>query len=522
MVWWTGNVSASPRPPHMRLISVDFDAACNSNNGCWQIGVGYTVLANAISSLFLPRVTASTASRRRHTTLAGDPAPLSDDGMDASRREQPSSRRSVPWSSLTLPSAFPCKAAALNANQPPSSSTACCLPSVPASYRAPTAFVSALTNTPGLDLSDPACASVSFITEGVAPDVAAGKFAPPPSPSPLLEPQFVDGSIDGLASTTADPRGVLDPLYMDRKTVLFLDEDEAARFAGVSLSDNSGVVRAIETFVGMAEFRPFDGTTVMQFRNSQPFLHLERGSGFAVALESSRPHSSVGYITLRLVAVQRDGAASSPAAQFVQLTWYVDEDYRQPASGSAVPIDDIMVGYGKQFADPTTRRNMFHACREYAACSNATCASTPAKRVFTSAEFASFSALLRQSCAADAYADMCGGAAAAPAMQGQFASFNIPLGVDELPAPSNSDPQKVLVKMTVRMRNSAGQLVTSALSGAIDVAATSIHRLCDAPTAQSLANVADAAVLVGAAGSDAEWEASVQTAPGSDIRYAAL
>eukprot|EP00961_Rhodomonas_salina_P170950 2304978-Rhodomonas_salina.1 len=178
----------------------------------------------------------------------------------------------------------------------------------------------------------------------------------------------------------------------------------------------------------------------------------------------------------------------------------------QPIETGLIPLDSVLISKGDFQTSAATLATRSHSCLQYDD------ASFQDKDVFDSRFYDDQSG--RQSCAPNAV--MCSSPATVP---DQFVAFNIPLGLDWLPAASNDLSANVFVSLVVsaidedqiavsggtpNQGNDPEQMKTT-LSASIPVVAGGVNIFCDQITAKTdLKDVVNVDIVVGSAGVEAE------------------
>mmetsp|Transcript_47566 Transcript_47566/g.97251 ORF Transcript_47566/g.97251 Transcript_47566/m.97251 type:complete len:1470 (+) Transcript_47566:139-4548(+) len=301
-----------------------------------------------------------------------------------------------------------------------------------------------------------------------------------------------------------------DPYIKKYKATVYLDEVELRRKAGM-LSGTVGVEHTVDTFIGMANFKPTN-TKFLDAFATQVNLHFEKTSFFSVSSHGTNDYTFLQYVNMRLVSVyqadtsldetdaenaERSYRTSSDAkADYVQVTFTLGDQY-SPIETDLIPLDSVLVAKGV-FADSTaTELTRFHACSDFD------------QEVSPFASDGTFMDRFEQDCAPNA--QMCDNPTTIP---DQFVSFNIPLGIGWLPDASSALDSNVFVSMVVSaLDTSAGALagtpnegdsaqqMKTTLSASIPVVDGGVNIFCDGITAKTdLKDVVNADIVVGSAG----------------------
>lgn len=489
---WTTGTTDDPltiMPTGLEVDKVYFKRACLSA-GCWVVDLTYTTGEDNWNVFYLPRSNNS-------DTLSYD------FDYDANLPD---------FANTFFPVNFPCgndqydpADSLLNPGVIPTAVSACCIPQFASNYRPMDAF-DTWHETEGLPGSCPA-----------SPDGSGVGQNPPTysltnSPSNYVEGTFSDAVEMPLSNivTTA----VIDPYLGIYQATLYLDEQELRKYAG-KLTGTVGVLHEIDTFIGLAEFKP-TGLKYIDMFTKQVEIHLEKTDFFAVSTHGENAYTFLEYINLRLVQVYDQSLPAVDAgngntrtpdtvkAQYVQLTFTMGAEYSKKPNMDVLPLDSVRLGKGTFFSESA----MKHACVDYLG-GVPSMVDTDEMGTLTSADVAQFDTMLNQDCGPQS--SMCANPEAIP---DQFVAFNIPAGMDWFPAAANDLSQQVFVSAVVQVQNEnamdgtdpdASNITKTTITAAIPVVQGGINIFCDGiAAATDLTDVARAVIIVGSAEDESE------------------
>jgi len=497
----TSSAEMQIAPTGMSVERVYFQANCG-DAGCWVVDVIYTTGIDTFNTFFLPHA-------------VGDETASGDFDYDKNMTEQ--------WETTALetflPVNHPCRTfdyePDASADSPPWEVTACCIPAFVDLYRPVEAFVAAV---------DAYC-NVECFDETRIPLFMPG------SPYELREDaQYVakpidhmSGTFKGLNISHVDFTGIVDPFIRQYTATFYLDDLELRRYAGM-LRGTVGVEYSIDTFIGMANFKP-TGIEFLDPFATQVNLHLERTQFFSVSTHGVNEYTFLSYVNMRLVAVynedanrQEDADAvqdrttrtdASNAAHYVQVTFTVGPQYEPNQNSGLIPLDSVLAGQGEFMSNPTQdgeTAGMMHACDMWAE------DTFPQKSVFE-ARIPELDGRTTQLCAPAA--TMC---ASPLSLADQFAVFNIPLGIDWFPSTTADLSKNVFVSLVVSAVDKAAQSrgttpnagedawqMKTTLLASIPVVDGGVNIFCDGITAKTdLVDVVQVDLILGSAASDDE------------------
>jgi len=536
---WAGYVLSRPRvytwrvqttsagwlfdPTGMEVDFVSFDAGgCSA--GCWRIDVTYTLGQDNWNIFYIPR-----------TDIAGGP-PVDTLSYDYEYGQD--------VLDTYLPANFPCRSFDYepdNQNPMPIEITACCLPEFYRKYRVlgdpDTDPAGGESGPPYPYMCDPISEVPQYVQYADRVDLAKDRYLMPNS---YVSGDFDFDGIAGGMGRMVDTQ-LLDPFVNQWRATLMIDEKELRNKAGI-LQGTVGVSHTIDTFIGLAEFKP-TGQQVLDSFTKQTNIHLEKTDIMTASTHGENDYTFLRYINLRLIEVLNEDVTYSDdetasafsrtlrfeAAHYLQVSFTMGPQYRPKAEMDLIPLDSIRVGYGPFITETRGRGELHHACMQYAspASSNLNfkdqaykdlfhrrfphCVSdleemTPAGDVPNFASACPENTFPVQNCAPDAR--MCANPQDTP---DQFVVFNIPLGIDYLPAGSMFLDQKVHVSLVVQAENLEGDAPDSAeitkttLTASVPVIPGGQNIFCDGIIGRSdLNDIARAVVLVGSAQDESE------------------
>jgi len=360
-----------------------------------------------------------------------------------------------------------------------------------------------------------------------------------PADGPLPMPSnAVEGLFAGMEHASVVSTGIVDPYLGIHQARLLLDEVELRNKAGM-LQGTVGVEHTVDTFVGMANFKP-TGITFLDSAAYQVAIHLEKTSFFSVSTHGTNDYTLLQYVNLRLVAIYdedtdpteseaENGDRSSRtnstlAAHYLQVTFTLGTQYQPNQNSGIIPLDSVRVGKGEFYTSPES--GFTHTCSLYTS---------------NSPDFPreTFDSRLpqpdgSQSCAPPAV--MCH---SPPSTPDHFVAFNVPLGIDWLPSASASLASNVFLDMIVSVVDqeqigvpnaspNAGappEQMKTTLTASISVVEGGINIFCDGITAKTdLKDVANADIIIGSAGLESEMGQLriLQDVASSDLQPAGL
>jgi len=521
-VYARGNEEATVLPTGLEVVDVYFRHDCeeegNFDAGCWVVDIKFTTGKDGFNVLYLPN--AETTDETASTDF--DYSRIRPDTVWSKWNKAPAD--------MYFPENFPCTTngytggeGAMGDGKTPIKVSSCCIPEFNELLRPLEAFSSAFSpvSMGGLDLTKEFCDANDerpiFTPPRAYP--VDGKF---PMPRSALQ-----GTFRGLENSKVDKLVVEDKFLRMYSATVFLDELELRRKAGM-LKGTVGVQHIVDTFIGIAEFLPTD-TQVLNTFMTQIGIHVEKTDFFSVSSYGDQEYSFLQYINIRLVEVQGEdlnatiirneqvyiSGQSSRVAHYAQITFTVDSGYRVKEGTEVLPIDSIRAGHGaftpSNDAGVDGPGAMYHACSEFTA---------PAEdnRVWDAATKSTFMSRFQaegsteQGCAPQA--SMC---LNPPSMPDMFVAFNVPLGVDWIPTPSEALDVSVFVHAVVQVEKSSftsspstsvpGEVLKTTLFVSVPVVPGGVNIFCDSVAARTdLKSVADAVIVVGSADSEEELE----------------
>lgn len=471
-------------PTGMNVQSVSFNTNC-METGCWVIDLIYTTGEDNFNVFYIPEAVGN-------DTLSVDFDYSTPDAV---------------WTGMSpldtfQPRNFPCG----STDYVPGVSditkvTACCIPQFLDMYRPVNTFATDLLVTP-INADNTACNAATPI------------FDKNNMPASALS-----GTFSGMTSATVTFQSEVDPFIKQYTAQVQLDEKELRQNAGM-MSGTVGVEYTVDTFIGLANFKP-TGLEFLDMFAMQVLIHLEKTSFFSVATHGENQYTFLEYVNVRLIAVYNEDTDfsensseqtkdfsrtdSTAAAHYMQVTFTIGAQY-QPIETGIIPLDSVLISKGDFIASANTVASRFHACSQY------TDGTFTDKTTFDSRFPDDIAGT--QSCAPDAI--MCNNPASTP---DQFVSFNIPLGIDWLPAASGNLDSNVFVDMVVSVidqdqidvvggtpnaGDDAEQMKTT-LTASIPVVDGGVNIFCDGLTAKTdLLDVANADLIIGSASSNDE------------------
>lgn len=510
--WSAGGTSdpISIQPTGMNLTSVHFEANC-SQSGCWVIKALMTTGGDeAFNTFFVPQAVVNGGNDG--ISYDWDYSTESDDE----------------W---TFTPAFnPCRTADFTGGAITYHQSTCCITAAESTvalenkgsdgglisdYRPNQAFVSWAGSA---NLCAAGFANYSDIISQANAETADANI---PFPTTEVETHtFLLGKFKGMPDSPGVTEFVgADPFIGLYAVTVELDEVELRRFAGM-LRGTVGVEHTIDTYLGLANFRP-TGIQALDTFVTQAAIHLEKTNFFTVSTHGVNAYTFVEFVNLRLVAVysQDDNLLAETqgrtgrtdpkdAAQYVQVTFTLGEQYGVNNNSGLIPLTSVRAGEGRRFSDATLK----HVCLDWAAGEDGGGGSD----FKPNGTKALFDSRLTQPCASSA--PMCQSPTSIP---DQFVVFNVPLGIDYFSIPEGGGlavSSVVFVEMVVSaVDNDAradGELpndgndpeqMKTTLSAAIPVVRGGVNIFCDALVAKTdLKDVANADLIVGSASSSAE------------------
>jgi len=331
----------------------------------------------------------------------------------------------------------------------------------------------------------------------------------------------------------------LDPFFGQYFFEIKLDEVELRSRAG-KLKGTVGVEHTVDTFLGLANFRP-TGLKILDTFATQTNIHLEKTSFFSVSTHGVNEYTFLEYVNMRLVqildedadfsgdAVDTNGNGDDEAADrtvrtdtagnaaYVQVTFTMGPQY-QPnmQSGGLIPLDSVRAGMGTFFDEVNAAGKLEHLCQEYddATDNEAIGLTYDGGSGNSRGEKGTYNLLVGQPCGPQA--SMC---ASPDTVPDQFVSFNIPLGFEVFDGQASNDlSNNIFVDFVVNAVDTdakdndanpnAGQRpwqMKTTLSASIPIVAGGLNIFCDGFTAKTdLKDVANVDIVVGTANSPAE------------------
>ena len=503
---------------------VFFQTSCLST-GCWVVDLIFTAGADNFVVFYIPKTGLST----------GTEGGVFVDEMN-SDYDYESPTPLAPWNeynpptsidSTFTPSKFPCSTDGYNDEDVGTKYRveSCCITQFVDLYRPVSSFSSALQGT-GCDsancanLLDPdVCPKNPSVSESAnAPKITNGS---PNTNENLWGMPVYDrfGTFAGMDTSNIKASGVVDPNIGIYRARVQLDDKELRRFAG-KLSGTVGVEYTIDTFIGMVDIKP-TGNGILDSLATQTNLHFEKTDMFTVSTHGQNDYSYLNYVNLRLIEVldedsnfaedvadnsdRTDRTSRVDPAQYVQLTFQLKDPFGPMWLGSSratlIPRNSVRVGWGTAYTDAATTARMYHSCEEY---------NNPGEegnKHFDATKTTTFASRLTQSCGPDA--DMCKDITTLD--NSQFVTYNIPLGIDWLPAESETLENFVFVHLVVTADsktapvNDALQMKTT-ISAEIPVVEGGRYIFCDGVTAKTdLQDVVKATLIFGTARDELEY-----------------
>jgi len=489
---WVGQTTSAEHqiaPTGLTVDSVFFKSDCE-NSGCWVVDVTYTLGKDNFNVLYIPH-------------SVGNDALSFDFNYDV----QMDSSYTMTAEETFEPSNFPCGSNDYvpSSGGVPDKVTGCCLPAFMDLYRPVSSFIT--------DLS--ASVRATCANAGQHPLYLPGsEYVTDPGVTYAGKPvDAVIGSFKGMQNSYSTFTGVNDPYIRQYTARIFLDEVELRQNAGM-LSGTVGVEHTVDTFIGLANFKP-TGIPFLDPFNTQTNIHLEKTSFFSVSTHGTNDYTFLQYVNLRLVAVyQQDNDFSgldeasletvrtdkTAAAHYVQVTFTVGAQYgvNDPNGAGLIPLDSVRAGQG-DFMDSST---LVHKCLDY----------QDSTGVFAAGAKATFDARFDtaapnlQDCAPAA--QMCSSPTTIP---DQFVSFNIPLGIDWFPIASSTLDANVFVDLVVNAEDTlasgtaansggAARQMKTTLTASIPVVEGGVNIFCDGVTSKTdLKDVANVDLIIGSA-----------------------
>jgi hypothetical protein len=528
------------KPVGLEIDAISFDHSCG-NSGCWVFDVTYGIGQDNWNVFYLPR-----AENPDHATSSTD--------FDYSTITY-----QWGWENQDLPTKFylgemtaedtflqpqfPCRSyaydnPAVDNKPPPRSLTACCIKPFLDMYRPVAGFVTAMNELPVVNDYDDACNDYDsefhpiyggpprFLGSEMDSDVwtlGTSAYRYNKSASYIGGPSqgsfSTTGQFHGMSSSWVENLGIVDLVTLVNRGRIYVDEIEMRSKAGM-LTGEPSVEYQIETFIGLAEFRPTN-THILDVATKQIKVTLDKTNFFTVSTVAENDYTFLAYVNLRLVEVYNEDTvrqefgdaledrtsrtSSAGAAQYLQVTFTLNSPNFQPdtwetGSPKIIPLNSVRIGKGTFFEED----DMHHACVEFTA-------PTAGNSVFTSQQDVSdFQDLIAQDCAPNT--NMCANPTSIP---DSFVSFNIPLGIDWLPGAADDLSQNVFVDLAITAELSEPQTTAAAndqaeqfktrLTGNVPVVTGGRNIFCDLVTAKTdLVDVADLDLIIGTARSGAE------------------
>eukprot|EP00286_Rhodomonas_abbreviata_P022713 CAMPEP_0181307398 /NCGR_PEP_ID=MMETSP1101-20121128/10856_1 /TAXON_ID=46948 /ORGANISM="Rhodomonas abbreviata, Strain Caron Lab Isolate" /LENGTH=1245 /DNA_ID=CAMNT_0023413607 /DNA_START=113 /DNA_END=3850 /DNA_ORIENTATION=+ len=498
----TSDAEYQVMPTGLTVERVYFDSAgCSA--GCWKVDITYTAGTDNWNILYVPKAvgddTLSVDFVYNQTVLdTWQPAnfPCGTFGYD------PAAQTTIPYKV-----------------------TACCIPEFIRDYRPLVGYNDELQDLE--DVLEGMCTGTDDIPIFVANEDQANatllKYMMPPN---IMTGYFDGMTVENQVITT----DAVDPFLNIYQATVVLDETELRRKAGL-LTGTVGVEYVVDTFVGIAEFKP-TGSQFLDSFTKQTAIHLEKTNFFTVATHGTNDYTFLTYANLRLVevlnedlifsdddATQRfDRTSRFGAAHYVQVTFTLGDAYRPKNYSDVIPLDSVRAGFGDFMSNTQGKGSMYHSCLEYTQPDDDNTQFDAAtaqafNRMFPHWEDSNgdtvdpgtVGAVEVQTCAPVPF--MCRNQ---EDIANNFVEFQIPLGMDYLPPPSGFMDVNVFVSMVIQVENidpdrTTGEITKTTLNAAIPVVAGGENIFCDGVTAKAdLQDLAKAIILVGTAGIESE------------------
>jgi len=514
--WRVATTSAGLQfnPTGLEVDNVEFDAS-GCATGCWRVDVTYTLGQDSWNVFYLPRTHSGTPAV---DTLSFD-FEYGQDVLDT-----------------FFPASFPCRTFDYQPdpnNLLPDKITACCIPEFYSKYR--------VLGVPGnSELWGPPALPAGTCTGGAGPPVyvAFDHKVNNTENRYKMPDHYVSGNadFDGMAGMVDTQ--LLDPFVNQWKATMVVDEKELRNKAGL-LVGTVGVEYTIDTFIGLAEFKP-TGQAVLDSFAKQINIHLEKTDLMTVATHGTNDYTFIEYINLRLIEVLNEDVVYSDdetesafsrtlryeAAHYLQVTFTMGDKYRPKDWADLIPLDSVRAGYGPFITQTVQPKGaLHHSCLEYATpagenlhfvdqqykdlfhrrfphCVDDLEAMTPSGAVpnFGECDDGTYPV---QACAPNAL--MCANPEDTP---DQFVIFNVPLGIDYLPAGSMFLDQKVHVQLVVQAYNvddDPSEITKTTLTASVPVIPGGQNIFCDGIIGRAdLADIARAVILIGSAHDEGE------------------
>eukprot|EP00287_Rhodomonas_sp_CCMP768_P015613 CAMPEP_0196757754 /NCGR_PEP_ID=MMETSP1091-20130531/103827_1 /TAXON_ID=302021 /ORGANISM="Rhodomonas sp., Strain CCMP768" /LENGTH=1517 /DNA_ID=CAMNT_0042106539 /DNA_START=95 /DNA_END=4648 /DNA_ORIENTATION=- len=527
-------------PVGLEITAISFDITCGQA-GCWVFDVTYGIGQDNWNVFYLPK-----AENPDHATASTDfdySTIVYQWGYEAIEDDSDLFYLGEMTALDTfLQPNFPCRSYAYNNQQsdgkPPFRSlTSCCIKPFLDMYRPVGGFATAMNALPVVKNYTFACNKYNasahpfyadgppmFLgspTDSVSWDPSTAEYRYNKSASYLGggAGTTAEGMFDGMSHSWVVNLGILDPITLVHKGRVYVDELEMRSKAG-KLTGEPAVEYTVETFIGLAEFRPTN-TFILDVATKQIKVTLEKTNYFSVSVIAENDITFLSYVNMRLVDVynadtelQETGSEltdrtyrtnSSVSAQYLQMTFTLDDERYQPDSleeeePKIIPLDSVRVSKG----DFLSEDEMHHACMEW------NDPSASGNQVFTQAMYDTFFTRINQDCAPRS--SMCANPTSIP---DQFVSFNVPLGIDWIPPSAADLSSNVFVDLVITAELRGSDVTGSAndqaeqfktrLTGSIPVVEGGQNIFCDQITAKTdLVDVANLDLILGSANSDDE------------------
>jgi len=526
------------KPTGLEVETVVFQPVCEevgSQSGCWKVQVVFTIGEKNFNTFYLPRAEHPGFQQAEPYALPIDPnydySTIVYNNWGGATVEDSFVQRNFPCTSDDYDSATDGIG-----NAPPTRVSTCCLKPFVEMYRPVKKFAdlartySVFTDYPTSCVDSSGDATSTEPDGGVTPKFRAfdstvtGDNIETNGVITYELPQhyigadpWLEGVFDGMSESAVHGLQTVDgPLGVYRAFV-YLDDLEVRSLAG-KLTGTIGADYSVETFIGLADFKPTENL-VLDSASKQWPMTLSKTNYFSVSSHGQNDYTFLSYVNMRLVEVYAydstlaadsedvafTRADNASAAQYVQVTFTLDKDTYQPdsmlgetnGSPTVIPLSSVRVGQGVFFND----QDMEHSCTDWVAGSGE----------FAGTNKGTFDGRFSNTipCAPDAV--MCSNPTTIP---NQFVSFNVPLGLDWLPGTSDMLASNVFVDLVVTVEinnptapaNDIAEQMKTRLTGSIPVVDGGTNIFCDAIVAKlDLADIANVHLTVGIAKDVSEW-----------------